>query len=309
MINVTITNASASAIGAGTDTPLPAPFDWATIAASGSKAFAVQESELSTPSVGGGQSPNERLAALRNRGVISFTVAEVAGETDPASKAREQAVGFGLGRDSSGRLEVTATADDVGDGLVSTEGVISANLTDGLGFDSSTPKKVKLQLGDGLAFDASSPKKAKVGIGNGLEFDASTPKLVQAKAVSGGGLGVASGGISITGFVENTPFSTTDATQGTAMTYAMPGAAGVKAFDLLVVAKYEDGSNGAVYKILGLAKTNGSAATMIGAPDVRQVEGDAALAATVDTDSNNLRVRVTGKAATNMSWFVFGQVR
>jgi hypothetical protein len=78
--------AGSAAVGAGTPNPLPPPFDWATIAASGSKDFPIHLSDLSLRS-----NPSEaltngaRLNAMMGKGLV--TLAKVAVTNGPGIDA------------------------------------------------------------------------------------------------------------------------------------------------------------------------------------------------------------------------------
>jgi hypothetical protein len=66
----------------------------------------------------------------------------------------------------------------------------------------------------------------------------------------------------------------------------------------------ESGSgNRASYEIVGVFYRNGGGATQQGATDARlTVESDVNWACVFDTDTNDVRIRVTGVAATDISW-------
>ena len=83
MITYTITNASSTAaIGAGTTTPLPGPFAWATIAASGSKAFVCRVSDF-VPRDFSGFSVADMLQSMVQNSLITVTAVNLAATTKP----------------------------------------------------------------------------------------------------------------------------------------------------------------------------------------------------------------------------------
>lgn len=305
MINLTISNTYGAAIGLGTDIALPRPFEWLAIAAAGNKTVPCERSTLNNKAPTG-ISPAEALDAMVRAGTITVTVAEIATGSDVETLATRDGLGFGLGRDASGNLEYTGVNPTSGDGLETTLGVTSVNPGTGIMFDGSNPKKTMVDSTDGLTL---SGNHLVVNAGNGLEFDGSNPKKVQVKVVAASGVTAAAGGISVDGHVEGTSVATTDAVQTTVATLALGGVAGVKAFKLLVKCSYDDNSGGGAYLIVGAAKTDGATGTILGTPSVTSVEGDAALACTVDCNAGNLRVRATGIGATNMHWQVFGEMR
>ncbi len=70
-----------------------------------------------------------------------------------------------------------------------------------------------------------------------------------------------------------------------------------------IVKAFEDGVNGASYKIETTVKRDGGGATLIGGvTSVHTSEEEAAWDATFTVDTNDLRVSITGEAATTIVW-------
>ncbi len=81
MLTMTITNVSSTvAIGAGEDIALPSLFNWATIAASGSKAYQIRVSDLVQPEGTplSGFTVGDALQQMVNRGLITISTANLA---------------------------------------------------------------------------------------------------------------------------------------------------------------------------------------------------------------------------------------
>lgn len=99
--------------------------------------------------------------------------------------------------------------------------------------------------------------------------------------------------------------TTTDATVTTAYAYTLPDNCVALMEARVVVYGPADGTS-AVYKLAAGAKRfSAGAATQIGTTVVIvEQEDNAALAATIDMNSNDMRVRVTGIALTTFEWFV-----
>lgn len=70
-----------------------------------------------------------------------------------------------------------------------------------------------------------------------------------------------------------------------------------------IVKAFEDGVNGASYEIVVTAKRDGGGAALIGGvTSIHTSESEAAWDATFTVDTNDLRVSVTGEAATTIVW-------
>lgn len=98
--------------------------------------------------------------------------------------------------------------------------------------------------------------------------------------------------------------STSDATQTTAYTFAVPDDS-VVFLKATVVAWTPDGGNSAGYEIRAVVKRFATGnATLVGAVDVFTREDDVNLDATIDVNSTNARVRITGVAGVDYEWLV-----
>lgn len=98
--------------------------------------------------------------------------------------------------------------------------------------------------------------------------------------------------------------STSDATQTTAYTFAVPDNA-VTFLKATVIAWTSDGGNSAGYEIRAVVKRfAGGNATLVGAVDVFTREDDVNLDATIDVNSTDARVRITGVAGVDYEWLV-----
>lgn len=96
--------------------------------------------------------------------------------------------------------------------------------------------------------------------------------------------------------------STANATQTTIASLTLND---LRAYHVIarVIGVKTDGTDRASYEIRGTFYRNGGGATLQGALSVTHaVESDATWDATLDTNGNDVRVRVTGKAATNITW-------
>lgn len=102
MLTVTITNTTSGYIGPGRDATtgeeyvhLPTPFAWATIAASGSKAFvcSVADYEKVDPQYTSGFTVAQILQQMMQKGQITVSVADVAADRDLYGKAVAEEVG------------------------------------------------------------------------------------------------------------------------------------------------------------------------------------------------------------------------
>lgn len=94
---------------------------------------------------------------------------------------------------------------------------------------------------------------------------------------------------------------TTDATQTTLLSYAIPSSStvGIRA---QIVGRKSDGTDHAFYVRTSL----GTSASQIGSPSsTTTIESDSTWDATIDVDSGNFRVRVTGANATTIDWVCF----
>jgi hypothetical protein len=102
-----------------------------------------------------------------------------------------------------------------------------------------------------------------------------------------------------------TSIQTTNDTQTTALTLTLTDNTGYL-IEAQVIGKKSDNSQVASYKLTAGAKRyNGGGAGIIGAVDVKAFEDDTAWDATFTVNGNNLRVSVTGKAATTINWDVY----
>lgn len=97
--------------------------------------------------------------------------------------------------------------------------------------------------------------------------------------------------------------STTDGTATVAYRFNMSDNSRI-ILESKILAMETDGSNGNAYKVRGLfkRKSAGSATQQGTTVVVWTEEEDAAWSVEYDTDGNNVRLRVTGAAATNITW-------
>lgn len=95
---------------------------------------------------------------------------------------------------------------------------------------------------------------------------------------------------------------TTDATVTTLDTFALEDETAYHIHSTIIGVESGSG-NRAGYEIIGIFYRDGGGATQQGSTDARlTIESDANWACVFDTNSNDVRIRVTGVAATNISW-------
>lgn len=101
----------------------------------------------------------------------------------------------------------------------------------------------------------------------------------------------------------STGVSTADATQATCGSYTVPNNAGVS-LELTVHAERADLTAGAMWKVRAHARNNAGAVSISGSVvDVDGPTGDAvSWSVTLDVSGTSVRLRVTGQAATDVSW-------
>lgn len=97
--------------------------------------------------------------------------------------------------------------------------------------------------------------------------------------------------------------TTTDATVTTCGSYTMPDEASARVH-AVVLGRQSASTNAAAYEITAAVKREtGTLSQITGSPVAEAtMEDDAAWAATIDVLGNDVRVRVTGVAATTITW-------
>lgn len=104
--------------------------------------------------------------------------------------------------------------------------------------------------------------------------------------------------------------NTTDATQTVAATVTTYNDAIFQVTARVVAAVTSDRSKGAGYTLIGVFKNNGGTLTQIGSTTVvSSIESDGGLDAAFAVSSPDIQVKVTGIAATNISWLVAADVQ
>ena len=98
------------------------------------------------------------------------------------------------------------------------------------------------------------------------------------------------------------PLKTTDATQTTTATFPTKTD---RAYHVTakVLGMKDDSANIGVYTMVAAFKNDGGTLSLVGSiAAVATIESDSNWAATLDASDTDIRVRVTGVAATNISW-------
>lgn len=96
---------------------------------------------------------------------------------------------------------------------------------------------------------------------------------------------------------------TTDATQSTILSWT-PADDSVEHFEAQVVGLTQNAAKAAGYKIVGTVRRNDGTTALVGALVIDTQETTAGWDATIDASSPDVRVRVTGEAATTILWSV-----
>lgn len=137
-------------------------------------------------------------------------------------------------------------------------------------------------------------------VGGGLEFTGSGG--LQRSALTGAVTASAGSNATTLAGTSTGTASTTDATVTTCGTYAVPDLSTVF-LTSTVVAHRDDHTQGAGYQVEGVFRRSGGTVTQVGATlSVLAAEDNVLWDATYDVSGTDVRVRVTGAAATNLSW-------
>lgn len=183
---------------------------------------------------------------------IQSIIGSLASRGDPVSKALYYML--------NANLQITTTSD----GLSTSHNVVSVNKGDGLGFDTSSPKKLKVVAEKGVEITSG----AKVGLA---------------------------------GYVSGSTSTTDGTTATTILTMAMGGSATGKSLRLMIKGYLADGTKCSVYELVAALKTDGATAAVAGT-NVVAVESDLDGTITVAASGGNILVKVTGVGGKTITW-------
>lgn len=157
---------------------------------------------------------------------------------------------------------------------------------------------------DGLVITGSN---LKANLGDGLEFDSSSPKKIRVKANELNGIEVTPDGLKVLAFVATGGLTTTDDTPTDLLTVPLGGGAKGYGLRVTVVGHKSDGTKVCAYDLLATVRTDGTTAVVANTTSKTAVDTELNADATVVASGNNVVVQVTGVAATEMKWKVLGR--